>query len=595
MEKYNNRSEVPNKYKWKLDEYYKSYDEFDKEYDNVSSILNDLDNYKGKLKDSNKLLEFLMKDFSISAKLMNLDAFIQMKLDEELGKDESITRHSKIIKLYNEYSDKESFFEPELLSLSKEEYDNLFNNKELAKYKFYLDKIYRMKDHILNEENEIIVNRLSNVADNYQNIANNIINNENDYGTININGEDTVIALTNLRILLRNNDRKIREEVYSKFYGEIEKYSGTLSSLLSSYCALNDEISKIHKYNSAWDNKLFYLNLSDKVFETLVSVTEKNVKYLHKYYELKKERLGLPDLKSYDLSVSLVNNNKEYTIDEAQKMCLEAIKPLGDDYYKHFERVFNDQHIDYCQYKGKCSGGYCISTFDRSSRILMSYVGDLTSVSTIIHEGGHDVHHQYITENNDIVYRSVPNIIAEVTSLTNECLLSNYLVNNGKTKEEKLAGIENILKTIVSNLYGAVREGKIEQEMYKIIETGSSLTKENMKKLVTDTLDLYYGNTITRNQFDGLDWATRSHYYMNYYLYSYSICVCVASYVAREIIRGNKDILDKYLKFIKTGSNVWAYDAFKILGIDLEDKTVYENAFLYFNELIDEFRRISND
>ena len=595
MEKYNNRSEVPNKYRWNLDEYYKSYEEFDKEFDKVSKRLKELDGYKGKLKDSNKLLDFIKKDMSVSSDIMNLDAYIQMKFDEELGKDESITRQSRIVKLYNEYSDKASFFEPEILSFSEEEYNNLFKNKDLELYRPLLDRIYRLKEHVLDEEKEIIVSRLSNAADNYHNISNNILNNENDYGKVVIDNEEVVIAQTNLRILLKNKDRKIREEVYNKFYNEINKYSGTLASLLSSYCTLNDEIAKIHNYKNAWDRKLFGLNLSDKVFKTLVNETEKKVDILQKYYKLKKDILGLDELKAYDLSVPLVNNDKEYSIDEAQKICLEAIKPLGEDYYKHFEKIFNDQHIDHCQYKGKCSGGYCISTYNRASRILMSYVGDLSSISTIIHEGGHDVNHQYITENNDIVYRMIPNIMAEVMSLTNECLLSNYLLKNGKTKEEKLAGIENIMKVIVSNLYGAVREGKIEQQMYELIENGTSLTKDNMRKLVSDSLDKYYGNTISREEFDNLDWATRSHYYMNYYLYSYAICICVASYLAREIIRGNKNILDKYIKFLKVGGNVWASDAFKLLDVDLEDKKVYENAFAYFDELIEEFKKLSNN
>ena len=225
----------------------------------------------------------------------------------------------------------------------------------------------------------------------------------------------------------------------------------------------------------------------------------------------------------------------------------------------------------------------------------MSFIGDLSSVSTIAHEGGHDVNHQYLTENNDIVYRMIPNIMAEVMSLTNECLLSDYLLKNGKTKEEKLSGIENIMKVIVSNLYGAVREGKIEQQMYEIIESGSSLTKDNMKKLVSDSLDKYYGKYVVRDELANLDWATRSHYYMNYYMYSYSICICVASNIAREIIRGNKEILDKYISFLKTGGNIWAYDAFKMLGVDLEDKKVYENAFEYFDELIEEFKKLSNN
>lgn len=595
MEKYNNRNEVPEKYKWKLDDYFKDYKEWDKNYKETLTSLKELDGYKGTLKDSNRLLEFIEKDTIISDKILNIDAYITLKDDEELGKDENITRKAKVIKLYNSYVEKTSFFESEILSLSEKEYKDLFKNKKLEIYHHFLDKIYRKRKHILSEDKEIIISKLTSAANNYHDISNNIINNENDYGKITVDGEEVTIALTNLRKLLKNKDRSIREEAYTKFYSKIKDYSGTLSSLLNSYCSLNDQIAIIHNYKNAWERKLFKLNLSNKVFKTLIETTENNVDILHKYFDLKKEKLGLDELRVYDLSVPLIKSDKEYTIEEAEKICLEAIKPLGEDYYKHFEKVFKDQHIDYYQYKGKCSGGYCLSTYTRPSRILMSFIGDLSSISTMVHEGGHDVNHQYIQENNEIIYRFIPTLMAEVMSLTNECLLSNYLLKNGKTKEEKLSGIENIMNVIASNLYGAVREGKIEQQMYELIENGSALTKENMAKLVKDSFDKYYGDKVVRNEYSNYDWATRSHYYSDYYLFDYSICICTASYVAREIINGNKIMLDNYLKFIKLGGNVWTYDAFKVLGVDLEDKNVYENAFKYFNELIDEYRKLSNN
>ena len=135
-------------------------------------------------------------------------------------------------------------------------------------------------------------------------------------------------------------------------------------------------------------------------------------------------------------------------------MCLKAIKPLGEDYQKHFKKIFDNRYIDYCQYKGKASGAYSASSRDKNSRILMSYNDDLDSISTIIHEGGHNVHHQYVNENNPLQYRSTPSIVAEVASLTNECLLSDYVVNNMSDKNEQLAGLENIMRVIVSNLFG---------------------------------------------------------------------------------------------------------------------------------------------
>ena len=110
----------------------------------------------------------------------------------------------------------------------------------------------------------------------------------------------------------------------------------------------------------------------------------------------------------------------------------------------------------------------------------MSFNEDIDSISTIIHEGGHNVHHQYVTENNPIQYREISVRVAEVASLTNECLLSHYFLEHGKTKEEKLNGLENILRVFAANFYGAIREGKMLIEFQRayrqldIIRIGSS-------------------------------------------------------------------------------------------------------------------------
>ena len=108
----------------------------------------------------------------------------------------------------------------------------------------------------------------------------------------------------------------------------------------------------------------------------------------------------------------------------------------------------------------------------------MSFNDDLVSVSTIAHEGGHNVNHQFNIENNLEHYRNNSTIVAEVTSLMNECLLSNYLAEHGKTKDEKLMGLANLIEVFISNFYGAVREGKIEKEMYELVEKNETITKE---------------------------------------------------------------------------------------------------------------------
>ncbi len=593
MQKYNNRSEVPEEYKWDLTPFFKNEEEYNKTYTTTLQEVNDLKKYIGCTKDAHKLYEFLHLQYETLVHFEDLYVYAFLKDDEELGKEENIIRKNKAEQLGAMLSNNTSFFEPELLKLSKEEYEALFkSNDKLLEYKALLDKIYRNKDHVLPEREEVIVNELTTAMNHYDDMSSNLLNNEHDYGKVKVDGENVVIATTNYRLLTKNKDENIRKRVYNLFNKKLEQYSSSNASYLNSYVSMNDKLAQIYHFKDSWSQKLFNLNLSDKVFKTLVKTTEEHLDSLHRYFDLKREVLGLDKLKMYDLNLEIAASDKEYTIPEAQELIRKAIKPLGEDYSKKYAKIIDNHYIDYCQYKGKCSGGYSASSLNQDSRILLSFNGNLDSVSTIAHESGHNVHHQYENENNPYQYRFVPSLVAEVASLTNECLLSSYLVSNSQDKEEKLAGIANILEVITSNLFGAVREGKLEQEMYSLVHKGGAITKEFMDKKTKASLKKYYGPAVKIDKYAKNKWITRSHYYMNFYLYSYAICISVASSVASKILAGDQAMLTNYLKFLKCGSDKWPSEAFAILGVNLEDQKVYEDAIKYFDSLITKFKEI---
>ena len=595
MKKYNSRSEVPEEYKWNLKDIFKDTSEYDKAFIELKNNIEKLSTYVGCTKDSNKLYEFLQLDNNTLALLYRINVYAFLINDQELGISENMDRMSKAEEQEAKYSNAVSFFSPELLELSKEEYEALFENDKLNEFKYILDNIYRSKEHILPSDKEIIINELNISQPNYGNASATLLNKLNDYGTITIDGEEEKITQTNLRRLLKNENKDIRQEVRTKYNKVLDQYGDMSAILLNSYVKNNITTCKLHNFKDAWDEKLFNTKMPNEAYEALRTTVEENVDKLQKYFRVFKDTLKLDSLDMCDLNLEMVKLDNEYSIEEAQKLCLEAIKPLGEDYYNHFIKVFNNHYIDYAQYPGKCSGGYSAAGVDFDSRILLSYNYDLDSVSTIAHEGGHNVHHQYVNENNPIQYRDIGSLVSEVASLTNECLLSSYLAENGKDKKEKLKGIENILDVIVSNLFGAVREAKMEQDFYNYVNEGNNITKDYMNKLTSDSIDKYYGDIVNKDEFTGLSWIRRSHYYMDYYLYSYSICISIASYVASEILNGNKEMLDNYIKFLSTGTSIDNIEIFNTLGIDVTDKKVYEKAIEYFDSMLDKFVKLRDE
>ena len=595
MQKYNNRSEVPEEFKWDLTPFFKDEEEFNNTFNECSKLVNELKEYVGCTKDANLVYEFLNKQVEAMALWEDLYVYSYLINDQELGISENIVRKNKTEKLEMELMQNSSFFAPELLKLSKDEYENLFiSNKKLEEYRADLDKTYREKEHILTENEEKIVAELTTAMNHYDDMSSNLLNSQHNYGKVKLeDGSVVTIATNNFRSLMRNKNKDIRKKVYNLFNKKLSEYSQTNASLLNSYVSMNEAIAKIRKYKDSWDSKLFSLNLSDKVFKTLVKTTEDNYNVVNRYYDLKRRALGLDILNRYDISLEMAKSDREYSIPEAQQLVREAIKPLGEEYLAKYDKVIKNRYVDYCQYKGKCSGGYSFSTMRQDSRILMSFNYNLDSVSTLAHEAGHNVHHQFVNECNPLQYRFPSSIVAEVVSLTNECLLSSYLAENGKTKEEKLAGIANILGVITSNLFDAVREGKLEQDIYKEVLKNGMVTKDFLDKKSKASLKKLYGSAVKCDKYAANSWVTRSHYYMHFYLYSYAICISVATNVAKKILEGDKEMLDNYYKFMKLGSDKWPMEAFEVLGVDLESPLVYQNAIDYFDDLIKKYEEVS--
>ena len=596
MQKYKSRKDVPNKYKWDLTALFKNDKEYEETYKECQKRIKETKIYVGCTKDANRLYEFLTFNTETERMLENLYVYAHLVNDEELGNSKNMERKDRARDLINALAVNTSFFDPELMHLSKEEYHDLYKtNSKLEEFRPTLDRLYRGKDHVLSEREEQIIMELCNAMDNFDDMSSTMLNSEHNYGSVIINKEEEKITPTNLRLLLKNEDASIRKEVREKYNKTLGQYGATSAQLLNCFVKGNIVNDKLHNYSNSWDAMLFHYNLPDEVFKSLVSVVESHTDVLQKYYRLFKKELGLKELHQYDLSLELAKSKKEYSIEEAEDLTLKAVMPLGEKYQKHFKKIYDNHYIDYACYPGKCSGGYSFSTMDNDSRILMSYNYDLESVSTMIHEGGHYVHHQLVCENNLIQNRNIPSIMAEVASLTNECLLSSFLAKNGETISEKKAGIANILEVIISNLFGAVREGKIEQDFYNHVLNGNMITKDYMNDLTYKSLEKYYGNEVVLDEYSKYSWMRRSHYYMNFYLYSYAICISVASYVASEILKGNKEVLDKYLKYLSTGYDKWPIEAFEILGVDLKKKDVYESAIKYFESLIDEFEKLTKE
>lgn len=254
--------------------------------------------------------------------------------------------------------------------------------------------------------------------------------------------------------------------------------------------------------------------------------------------------------------------------------------------------MFDERRIDFCTYKNKRSGAYETDSYNSGPFVFLNYKYKLDDVSALAHELGHALHSIHSIENNIYSDYQYDLFVAEVASLTNEILMSNYILKTSKDKNEKLASIYNILEVFQNNFYDAILEGKLEDDVHEKLMNGEAINADILDNIISGYRKKFYGNTV---KFDDLfigRWARRTHYYRPFYLYMYATGVSAAMYFANKIIDGDKEVLDNYINFLKMGGSDYPVNELKLYGVDMCNEKVYNDAIDYFEKLIDEYNRL---
>lgn len=594
---YKTREDVPAQYKWDLTLRYKDDKEWEEDYISLTEKVKEIEKFKGKVVDSSEsLFNALSKYFEIDEKLGKLYVYASLKNTEDLGNSSNKLMLDKASNLYTQFSYYSSYLEPEILSCNEdiikryiEELDNL------KEYEFFLTRLLRSKEHILSEENEKMISLLTKTNGSFSDASSILKDSAISFGTlIDDDGNEVELTQGNYRKFLQSTNRELRKEAYYKMFSNLKLYQNVFSTLLISRYESFDAIAKVRNYKDSFDMTIFDNNVPVDVNKSLYRVIDKRLDVYQKYYQMIKDCLNVKTLYPYDLSTRLISYDKMYSIEEAKELVLNALSCMGDEYVSVLKKAYDERWIDFCTYKGKESGAYSHGNYGNNPVVFLNYNYKLDDVSALAHELGHAVHSYFSETNNTYVNSDYELFVAEVASLTNEILLSNYILNNSNSKEEKAASIYNLLDIIQNNLFDAALEGEFENILHARVNNGETLSTDDLNNTIYNLRKKYYGNTVELLDETKYSWIRRTHYYRPFYLYQYAVGVSSACFTAKKILSGDKEFLNNYLKFLKAGGTKYPVDLLNMAGIDVMGEEVFNSAIDYFDELIDEFKKLTD-
>ena len=281
--------------------------------------------------------------------------------------------------------------------------------------------------------------------------------------------------------------------------------------------------------------------------------------------------------------------NSELSYDEASKLVIEAVKPLGDEYVTNLKKSFDERWIDVFYTPGKRGGAYSGGMYQTVPYILLNHKNNLGSAFTLAHELGHSLHSYYSHENQPYPTASYPIFLAEVASTTNEMLLHFHLLKQAKTKESKMYLLDHLFTQFRGTLFRQVQFAEFERDIHAFVEKGEPLTAETLSNHYESLNRKYYGPDFTNHELIRYEWSRIPHFYYNFYVYKYSTSFAAAQYFAKKIFDGDTGVQKQFLQFLKSGSSRDPLDTMLEAGVDLRDAKPIRAAFLVLKEALDEF------
>ncbi len=355
----------------------------------------------------------------------------------------------------------------------------------------------------------------------------------------------------------------------------------TLAATLGASIKQNVFKCRARRFDSTLEAALFPDDLPVEVFHNAIGVFRKRLPVWHRYFELRRRALRLRTLGHFDMWAPLGKKRTRVTYEQAVDMICDGLAPMGRDYVSTVRAgCGRERWVDVLPNRGKREGAFSWGSFGTLPYIMMSFTGDVTSVSTLAHELGHSMHSLLTWETQPYVYSAYSTFIAEVASNLHQALVRASLLGGGASRDFKVEVLEEAAANFFRYLFLMPTLARFELETHQRAEQGQPLTAESMVEVMTGLLQEAYGSAVEVNpQRDGMLWAAFPHLFEDYYTFQYETGIAGAQAIARRILRDEPAAVQDYLRFLSLGSSAYPVEALRTAGVDLSKPAPVQAAF----------------
>jgi len=593
------RAKIPEKFRWDLGDIFRNEAAWRAAKDKLSADIQTLGSFKGKLTASpTALADALDRMYTASQELGRLYSYASLRADEDTRISANQGMRQEMVQVAAAFSAATAYVDPEILKAGKATIDKyVAGEPRLKPYRMRLDNVVRRADHTLSDSEEKLLADALPMAGSAGNIFGILSNADFPYPTVTLSdGKSVRLDASGYAGARAVPNRADREKVMSTYFKAMGGFSNTFGTTMNAEAQKVLFYAKARKYGTALESELDNSNIPVSVYTRLVEGVNRNLPSFHRYLSLRKRMMGVSELHYYDLYAPLVASVKlEYTPEEAQKIVLEAVAPLGRDYAATIQRAFADRWIDLLPNDGKRSGAYSNDVFGVHPYMLINYNGQYNDVSTLAHELGHTMQSYLSDKAQPYPTADYPIFVAEVASTFNEALLNDYLLKQIKDDDARLSILGGYLENIKGTVFRQTQFAEFELRVHQMVQNGQPITGEALAKLYLDITRRYYGHdkgVTVVDDYIAHEWSVIPHFYSDFYVFQYATSFTASEALAAKVKSGDAAATRRYLSFLSAGGSKYPIDLLKDAGVDMTTDEPLTLTIQSMNRVMDEMEKI---
>ena len=578
---------------WDLTEIYPSDVAWDEARRGALAALPGLAKFKGRLGESAQTLaQALALQSDLGKTIARIYTYVSLKADEDVRVARYQEKQAQATDLYTAFGEATAWFAPEILAVGKPKIDSFIaaNPALKTRFDFYLANIVRQAAHTLSPEGEAILASAGAPLQAPGEIAGQLRSSDIPWPTIKLSdGKEVRLDSQGYSLNRDAPNRADRKAVFDAFWGAHGKFQNSFGATYNAKVKSDIFYAKARKYPTALASALSGSNIPEAVYRTLVAEANRGLPQLHRYFDLRRRMLKLPDIAYYDIYPPLVSLDRPFSLDQMRTLTLEAVKPLGPDYQARIAKATGARWMDPWPRPGKSPGAYMNpGAYEVHPYLLLNLSKKYDGLSTYAHEWGHALHSLLANSAQPYEKADYPIFLAEIASTLNEQLLVAYMLKNAKTPQEKLFYLGQQMENFRGTFYRQTMFAEFELKAHDLAEAGEGLSGSKFTGIYFDLLRRYHGPDMRLDPVYGNEWAFIPHFYNSFYVYQYATCISAATFFAQAILKGGAQERDNYLSVLKAGGSDYPVDILRRAGLDMASPAPYRALVAAMQDTLDQ-------